>query len=416
MKRFFFGFFMVSLFSTDATCLIKVGDLLDPTTECGLDFEKYQECLKIEEETTVSAERKARAFCYAIKNYAEKTENIKKKNESIQKLKSIDSRKLEQIKSDVKKLDEARKPFRDELLKANITPQQLGKIPTRSIVNKELFIQCPAVDSKGNHYLGTKIREGVIDPKSSCGLNLAKLQECIEHDRGQEGQGESFCNDIKLYAGNKYKLLELKDLPEGKFKQQMLAGVLETQKDLEWRFVKKEELLTEDKLKNIDPLGDMEKFTCSGKLDLKGSVEDKRKINARFQDTIGIIDLKRTCGLNLSKLKACDASQDAELKAFCEDVKEYANTKVFLQKWKTKRETAIGQIKTDLSVSINKLEDSQKKLLEKFKAAGLTPEQAENIPAAETPTLADLQCKPVLGMRSSQRRSELGSSMKRALN
>jgi hypothetical protein len=46
----------------------------------------------------------------------------------------------------------------------------------------------------------------------------------------------------------------------------------------------------------------------------------------------------------------------------------------------------------------------------------LTPEQAENIPAAETPTLADLQCKPVLGMRSSQRRSELGSSMKRALN
>jgi hypothetical protein len=40
-----------------------------------------------------------------------------------------------------------------------------------------------------------------------CGLDIAKVQECVKADRSA-GKGESFCNDVLLYAGNKEKMIQ----------------------------------------------------------------------------------------------------------------------------------------------------------------------------------------------------------------
>jgi hypothetical protein len=47
----------------------------------------------------------------------------------------------------------------------------------------------------------------IFDETMDCGLNLEKLEECVKEQR-QKGQGDSFCNKVKLYAGNKQKITE----------------------------------------------------------------------------------------------------------------------------------------------------------------------------------------------------------------
>jgi hypothetical protein len=69
-------------------------------------------------------------------------------------------------------------------------------------------------------YKGTvPLSHELFDSTVDCGLNLDKVEECVKNDRSS-GQGESFCNDVKLYAGNKQKLMDannaIKDKPATK--------------------------------------------------------------------------------------------------------------------------------------------------------------------------------------------------------
>lgn len=69
-------------------------------------------------------------------------------------------------------------------------------------------------------YKGTiPLPNGLFDSTMDCGLNLDEVEKCVAKDRSN-GQGESFCNDVKLYAGNKQKLIEsnkaIKDNPATK--------------------------------------------------------------------------------------------------------------------------------------------------------------------------------------------------------
>lgn len=57
-------------------------------------------------------------------------------------------------------------------------------------------------------YKGTvPLSSELFDAAMDCGLNLDEVEKCVVKDRSS-GQGESFCNDVKLYAGNKQKLID----------------------------------------------------------------------------------------------------------------------------------------------------------------------------------------------------------------
>lgn len=63
------------------------------------------------------------------------------------------------------------------------------------------------------------LSDELFDSTMDCGLNLDEVEKCVVKDRSS-GQGESFCNDVKLYAGNKQKLMDanqaIKDKPATK--------------------------------------------------------------------------------------------------------------------------------------------------------------------------------------------------------
>ncbi|MBM3467896.1 MAG: hypothetical protein FJX71_00500 [Alphaproteobacteria bacterium] len=61
--------------------------------------------------------------------------------------------------------------------------------------------------AESHTYKGQEVPEGVLDSSSSCGINIEKLEECVKNRA--KGEGEGFCNDVKLYAGNKDKIGEI---------------------------------------------------------------------------------------------------------------------------------------------------------------------------------------------------------------
>jgi hypothetical protein len=105
------------------------------------------------------------------------------------------------------------------------------------------------------------LKDELFDPTMDCGLNLAKLEDCIKADRSA-GQGESFCNDVKLYAGNKKKLMEINasiksnpaSLPAQKKVIEMLS---EVQRNYTHQFV--EAGLQPEQIGMIPPINN---FTC----------------------------------------------------------------------------------------------------------------------------------------------------------
>ena len=73
-----------------------------------------------------------------------------------------------------------------------------------------LFVS-PVCCSEAHFYKGTiPIPNVIFDSTMDCGLNLDAVEKCVKDDRSK-GQGSSFCNDVKLYAGNKQKLIEAND-------------------------------------------------------------------------------------------------------------------------------------------------------------------------------------------------------------
>jgi len=97
-------------------------------------------------------------------------------------------------------------------------------------------VTAPAQPPSGHIYKGAKVSDDLFDSKMDCGLDLGKLEECIKKERGgSSGKGESFCNDVKLFAGNKEKLADpkmpmpfiegLKDLQDKYARQFLDAGL-----------------------------------------------------------------------------------------------------------------------------------------------------------------------------------------------
>jgi hypothetical protein len=72
-----------------------------------------------------------------------------------------------------------------------------------------LATNCLAGQTPSEHiYKGKQpLPNDLFDNTMDCGLNLDRLERCIREDRSSD-KGESFCNDVKLFAGNKKKMLE----------------------------------------------------------------------------------------------------------------------------------------------------------------------------------------------------------------
>jgi hypothetical protein len=86
-------------------------------------------------------------------------------------------------------------------------------------------------------YKGTvPISNELFDSTVHCGLNLDEIEKCVAQDRSS-GQGDSFCNDVKLYAGNKQKLIDanqsIKDNPATKTMQMF---VIRTVSDIQKKY------------------------------------------------------------------------------------------------------------------------------------------------------------------------------------
>ena len=91
-------------------------------------------------------------------------------------------------------------------------------------------------------YKGTiPVPNELFDSTVDCGLNLDEIEKCVAKDRSS-GQGDSFCNDVKLYAGNKQKLIDanqsIKDNPTTKTMQMfVIRAVSDIQKNYTHRFM-----------------------------------------------------------------------------------------------------------------------------------------------------------------------------------
>jgi len=115
---------------------------------------------------------------------------------------------------------------------------------------------------KGTVPLPNKLFDSTMD----CGLNLDELEKCVAEDR-KSGQGESFCNDVKLYAGNKQKLIEannaIKASPATKSMQMnIIHAVSELQTKYTHQFM--DAGLKPEQVEKIPALkrGEEQKFKC----------------------------------------------------------------------------------------------------------------------------------------------------------
>ena len=116
-------------------------------------------------------------------------------------------------------------------------------------------------------YKGTvPVPNELFDSTVDCGLNLDELEKCVAKDRSS-GQGESFCNDVKLYAGNKQKLIDanktIKDNPATKTMQMfVIEAVSDIQKKYTHQFM--DVGLTPEQIGKIPALkrGEEKNFKC----------------------------------------------------------------------------------------------------------------------------------------------------------
>lgn len=128
---------------------------------------------------------------------------------------------------------------------------------------------CLADPSVSEHhvYKGTvPIPNEIFDPTMDCGLNLDEVEKCIKNDRSS-GQGESFCNDVKLYAGNSQKLKEANEaIKKNPAMKDMQMHVIRTISDLQAKYTHQfmDAGLKPEQIGKIPPLkrGDDANFKC----------------------------------------------------------------------------------------------------------------------------------------------------------
>lgn len=81
-----------------------------------------------------------------------------------------------------------------------------------------------------------ELKDELFDHTMDCGLNIEKIEECVKSDR-TKGKGESFCNDVLLYAGNKKKLIDASESiakttinEGGKYNEEQKKMMIQSQK------------------------------------------------------------------------------------------------------------------------------------------------------------------------------------------
>jgi hypothetical protein len=114
----------------------------------------------------------------------------------------------------------------------------MKKVTKIFVLNLMLIPTCLAE----HMYKGTtQLHDDLFDKNMDCGLNLQKIEECVKEDRSA-GKGESFCNDVKLFAGNKQKMIEAdaamkKDPKMQGMQMAMIKGLNEIQKKFAHQFI-----------------------------------------------------------------------------------------------------------------------------------------------------------------------------------
>lgn len=125
-----------------------------------------------------------------------------------------------------------------------------------------LATNCLAGQTPSKHVYKEKqlLPNDLFDNTMDCGLNLDKLESYIKEDRSSD-KGESFCNDVKLFAGNKKKMLEIseaiKAIKAAKMQMKMLN-------DLQSKYTKQfiKAGLTPEQ---IDRIPSIDNFKCTPK-------------------------------------------------------------------------------------------------------------------------------------------------------
>ena len=176
--------------------------ILDPTMDCGINIQELKKCLSSEEKNL--GDKKTKEFCNDIVTYASNNKQLQDANQSIKKNPAFLN--LRSQKKKIVELSGKQKAILDKLMKAGLSPEQIGKIPAIDPNQIDSF-NCKKV-KEGQVYKGRIIGVGIINHSKVCGLDLTVVEACIKKERGGAGQGDSLCNDIKLFAGNKQKIAE----------------------------------------------------------------------------------------------------------------------------------------------------------------------------------------------------------------
>lgn len=240
-----------------------ISQMLDPTMDCGINSLELMKCLSSEEKNL--GDKKTKEFCNEIVTYASNNKQLQDANQSMKKNPTFLNSRSQKKK--IVDLSGKQKSILDKLMIAGLSPEQIGKIPAIDPNQIDNF-SCKKV-KEGQVYKGKIIGAGIINHSKVCGLDLAAVESCIKKERGGAGQGDSLCNDIKLFAGNKQKITEWEAKQSAKpsdMMSKMLTEVRSTQ--AEYTDALKKIGLDQQEIDNIPPLSrnDDHNFQCPDKV------------------------------------------------------------------------------------------------------------------------------------------------------
>ncbi|MBM3633401.1 MAG: hypothetical protein FJX03_06855 [Alphaproteobacteria bacterium] len=237
--------------------------ILDPTMDCGISPQELRKCLVSKEKNL--ADKKTKDFCNDIVTYASNNKQLQAANQSMKNNSAFLNARSQ--KKRIVELSGKQKIILDKLMIGGLSPEQIGKIPALDTNQIDNF-SCKKI-KEGQVYKGKIIGEGIINHSKTCGLDLREVDSCIKKERGGAGQGDSLCNDIKLFAGNKQKIAEWEGTQRTKpsdIMSKMLVEVRATQAEYTDAF--KKIGLDQQEIDNIPALSrsDDHNFQCADKV------------------------------------------------------------------------------------------------------------------------------------------------------